>query len=1652
MVFFISCLFTKTAYSQKIVAGFFGDWHTTAELNSVQYNKLTDIYYAFLKSDNSGNVSPTTANGFTNILTPMVSKAHAAGARCHVSLGGANNSGNLSTVINNATSRNNLVNSIKNVIQTYNLDGFNMDWEFPTGSDAANLAQFMVDMKAAMNSMESTLGRKLYLSAAVGPLLWNTDGINSTFINQCDYIYVMAFDAGGNCCVCDASNHSSFNIAKWSVEKWTNVGLPAANCGGNKAAMNAPASKIVLAIPFYSQSADYKVFSASDPAGYYNDADGVYGGHGYNSKPLIDQKINYIMNTIGGAGVWCWELPGDRNDQYSLLNAMWTGMQPYMCPFTQPNLGVDQSICGVSSVNLNSGVATATGRTFSWKKDGATIAGSSPTLTVTSAGTYEVTVTQSGCTKTDQIVVTNTLVPPDFSSVASALCSTLPFTLTPSNLSSYPGGTTWQWQKDGVNISGATSSSLTGIRTAGVYRLTATSGSCTSNSTKTLTSNVATPVDGSGPAGSAIPLSITNASGGPYTWYSAATGGTSLATGTSYSPVVSATTTYYVQDGSTTSFNVGPAGPANNWETSAGDADYINFTVSSTNATIAAVDVYVAGWVNLSSVVVKIWSSSGTLLFTSPSASYNNGSSSTRVKLTVPVGYNAAPGSYRLSVLSSGALVTNTLPTFPITNSNVSLTGVGGSLGAYPFAMNWKIGGGSNCARLPVIATVTAGVALPTVTSPVTYCQNATAAALTAAPASGGTLKWYGTNATGGTASATAPIPSTATAGTTSYYVSQTVGGTESARAKIDVIVNPLPVTPTANPAARCGTGTVVLGAAGAGTLNWYSASTGGTSLGTGTSFTTPSISATTTYYVSSTINGCTSARAVVVATVNTTPSVSATTPGSRCGTGTVVLGATASAGTLDWYSASTGGTSLGTGTSFTTPSITANTTYYVSATNNGCTSARTAVLATVNATPSVTATTPGSRCGTGTVVLGATASAGILNWYATTVSTTSLGTGTSFTTPSIAANTTYYVSATNNGCTSARTAVVATVNATPSVTATTPGSRCGTGTVVLGATASAGTLNWYATTVSTTSLGTGTSFTTPSISSNTTYYVSATNNGCTSARTAVTATINSTIAPSVSVSASQTTICSGSSVTFTATPTNGGTAPSYQWRRNGTNVGTNSATFTTSAISSGDVFTVVLTSNDACAAPATATSAGTTITIGTGLAPSVSVSASRTTICSGASVTFTATPINGGSSPSYQWKRNGTNVGTNSATFTTSAITNGDVFSVVLTSNAPCAVPASATSTGATITVSTIIAPSVSVSASQTSICSGGSVTFTAASINGGTAPSYQWKRNGTDVGTNSSTFTTSAISNGDVFTVVLTSNAPCVSSPTVTSGNTVITVNSAPAASSGFISSVASVAEGQNGVQYSVATVSNATSYEWSYSGTGAVINGNGNSNVAIDFQGGATSGTISVVAKNACGSSAPVTFNVAVSTSGTPNPGNMTTYTNPVLAGTSGVMYCVANVPGTTYQWSYDAPGVTINGNGSNCVTIDYSGFAASGTLSVVAISGNNAPSVPTTMAIEVQKATGVKAPLEGVALKAYPNPFEFTSTIQIEMMNGAEVGVDVYDVFGNKIQSLMSQEYLSAGTHEVNVNGLASGVYFVKLTIGDRQKTIKLIKQQ
>ena len=94
-------------------------------------------------------------------------------------------------------------------------------------------------------------------------------------------------------------------------------------------------------------------------------------------------------------------------------------------------------------------------------------------------------------------------------------------------------------------------------------------------------------------------------------------------------------------------------------------------------------------------------------------------------------------------------------------------------------------------------------------------------------------------------------------------------GGCTSARVPVTATINSTPSTPTVTDGARCDAGTVDLSVSGSGTIEWFTVSTGGSSVNTGTSYTTPTISSTTDYYVQSSNGSCVSSRAKVTATIN---------------------------------------------------------------------------------------------------------------------------------------------------------------------------------------------------------------------------------------------------------------------------------------------------------------------------------------------------------------------------------------------------------------------------------------------------------------------------------------------------------------------------------------------------------------------------------------------------------------------------------------------------------------------------------------------------------------------------------------------------------------------------------------------------------------
>lgn len=241
-------------------------------------------------------------------------------------------------------------------------------------------------------------------------------------------------------------------------------------------------------------------------------------------------------------------------------------------------------------------------------------------------------------------------------------------------------------------------------------------------------------------------------------------------------------------------------------------------------------------------------------------------------------------------------------------------------------------------------------------------------------------------------------------------------------------------------------------------------------------------------------------------------------------------------------------------------------------------------------------------------------------------------------------------------------------------------------------------------------------------------YYCVVTNSFGLSTTTTVSGaiTVTANLSPSVSIVANTgTTICSGSNVTMTATPTNGGTA-AYQWFKGASLIsGQTAATYTTSAIGNNDQYSVVLTPSGICVSPTTATSNVLQFTVSNSVTPTIAITQETSNpVCSGTTVIYNYTTTGTGTlSPT--WYVNGSSAGT-SASLTLTPTPGSYSIQAKLSSNAGgCEVADIQSSnfislnvTAPNITPTVTIAPSIA-----QSICVGNPVNFTATLSNNGSA-----------------------------------------------------------------------------------------------------------------------------------------------------------------------------------------------------------------------------------------------------------------------------------------------------------------------------------------
>ncbi len=454
-LFLLTLLFTFStiAVNAQKLAVYFPYYRSVQQVDAIQYDKVTDVIYAFAKP---------TASGSSELLAPEIFdalrlKCSQNSVPFHLGMGGYGLSDNFRVIAADANLRSTFAQHCAALCTQYNLAGIDIDWEFPSPSEVDNVNLLLEAIKNELESI-STPQNHIELSVAVGGEQGHTNYFKAGFSDYVDYVSIMAYDAP----IGTWGHHSSMAFMINAIDVWK--------------AMGVPVSKMLVGVPFYGRcagEASYADISASNPATAF--VSDNFNGYCYNGKPTLSAKTDTVM-TKGCAGMMVWEVSHDRSDQYSLLSVIDETLSKYECPVPALIMDSIYRYCDSFSATLISNASEATGRVFSWYANGNLLySGPENEYTTSETGQFELKVEESECTKTVLFEVVRSM---DLSDVPSTiiLCNPGIDTVFSPYLIENGFKTIWEFNNETTSIN----TDFQEVLQPGAYKLTVFSTYCPS--------------------------------------------------------------------------------------------------------------------------------------------------------------------------------------------------------------------------------------------------------------------------------------------------------------------------------------------------------------------------------------------------------------------------------------------------------------------------------------------------------------------------------------------------------------------------------------------------------------------------------------------------------------------------------------------------------------------------------------------------------------------------------------------------------------------------------------------------------------------------------------------------------------------------------------------------------------------------------------------------------------------------------------------------------------------------------------------------------------------------------------------------------------------------------------------------------------------
>ncbi len=259
----------------------------------IPYDKLTHINYSFILPRVDGSIRDVY-NPWK--LKKIVEMGRAHGVSVFVAVGGWGLEKEFEAIAADPAIRAVFVQTLVEYAAEYDLDGIDIDWEYPVvGVSDGNYLALMRELRAALPD-------HVQLTTAVPAYGSNADGFPAESFEYLDFVNLMVYDLSREA-------HATMEMAEQSLDYWQGRGLPV--------------EKMVLGVPFYSRPGEvpYRKMIQADPAAAQVDAFEFAGAmQHYNGIPTIKAKTELALRRA--SGIMFWTLSQDTTDEYSLLTAI----------------------------------------------------------------------------------------------------------------------------------------------------------------------------------------------------------------------------------------------------------------------------------------------------------------------------------------------------------------------------------------------------------------------------------------------------------------------------------------------------------------------------------------------------------------------------------------------------------------------------------------------------------------------------------------------------------------------------------------------------------------------------------------------------------------------------------------------------------------------------------------------------------------------------------------------------------------------------------------------------------------------------------------------------------------------------------------------------------------------------------------------------------------------------------------------------------------------------------------------------------------------------------------------------------------------------------------------------------------------------------